>query len=406
MRVFIVGMDGYLGWTLTIYLLSRGYKVGGCDSYLRRRWVEEVGSQSVTPILSMEKRLEACEEEFGITPKWYYGDLRNFDFVQYALLTFNPDAIVHLGEMPSAPYSMIDSEHAVFTQVNNITGTLNLLFAMRDICPQAHLVKLGTMGEYGTPNIDIPEGFFEVTFRDRKDVLPFPKQPGSFYHCSKVHDSINIQLACNIWGLRSTDIMQGVVYGVSIPEMNSNERLLTRFDVDEAFGTIINRFCAQAVCGIPLTIYGKGNQTRGFLPIQDSMKCFQIAIDNPPKEGEYRVFNQFEDSYSINWLADLVEEVGDKLGLKVEKAHYENPRVEAEEHYYNPDRNHLPALGYKPTAKPAEVIEDILTRISKFKTRIVKDKIVPEIRWQGVKSKCSIIEVKNKESESNDGTKS
>jgi len=712
MRVYIAGMDGYLGWTLTIYLLARGYTVGGCDLMLRREWVEEMGSQSVTPIASMEERIRACEEVFGRKPIFYFGDLRNPEFVLNSIKEFKPDAIVHLGEMPSAPYSMIDVHHTTFTQVNNLVGTLNLLYAIKAVSKDIHLVKLGcyddktevltdkgwklfkdldysdkvcsldgetgevsfyhpnyiveypyagemlrivnddvdfvitpnhrvvfkeslsgvvqikradhvakksnfvipqmdsqtkvtssdmewvpyagkvycctvptgiiyvrrngkaawsgnTMGEYGVTNLDIPEGFFEVEYRGRKDTLPFPCQPPSFYHCTKVHDSVNIRFACDVWGLRSTDIMQGVVYGIQIPEMKGDERLITRYDVDECFppdtkitcsegvkpikdvrvgdevlthkgrfrkvlkkfereyvgevieielerafgkivctpghpilvttlssahgeettqwmtarelkewfqvqanpflekykrfnrlvvngasiidvvdlsyptylhsgtfdrkynlvrvtsvsskmykgkvynlhveedhtyvannvqvhncfGTLVNRACAQAIVGIPLTVYGKGKQKRGFLPIQDSMQCFHIAIENPPKEGEYRVFNQFEDVYEIIWLARLVKKEAEELGFDVKLAHYENPRVEAEDHYYNPDRNNLPKLGYKPTANPAAVIRNILTNLIKYKHRIIREKIIPEIRWSGDKNKCKIITV-------------
>ena len=385
MRVFIAGVDGYLGWPLSLYLTKRGHEVAGADNYYRRDWVQEMGSQSATPIRKMTERLKAFHETFGKNLQFFKGDLACYDFIENIFKHFKPEAIVHLGEMPSAPYSMIDVNHAVWTQSNNIVGTLNILHAMRDICTDAHLIKLGTMGEYGTPNLDIPEGFFEIEYRGRKDFLPFPKQAGSWYHQSKVHDSNNIMMACKIWDLCSTDIMQGVVYGNRIDEMGGDEQLVTRLDFDQCFGTAINRFCCQAVIGEPLSPYGKGLQSRGFLPLRDSMQCLALAVENPPQSGEYRVFNQFEEVYDITDLALKVKEVGESLGLKVEVKNLENPRKEMEEHYYNPDCSHLFNLGYKPTHDINQELKIILTDLIKYKDRIEsrKEALVPDILWSG-----------------------
>ena len=385
MRVFITGVDGYLGWPLSLYLTKRGHEVAGADNYYRRDWVQEMGSQSATPIRKMTERLKAFHETFGKNLQFFKGDLANYDFIENVFKHFKPEAIVHLGEMPSAPYSMIDVNHAVWTQSNNIVGTLNILHAMRDVCTDAHLIKLGTMGEYGTPNLDIPEGFFEIEYRGRKDFLPFPKQAGSWYHQSKVHDSNNIMMACRIWNLRSTDIMQGVVYGNRIDEMGDDEQLVTRLDFDQCFGTAINRFCCQAVIGEPLSPYGKGHQSRGFLPLRDSMQCLALALENPPQSGEYRVFNQFEDVYDITDLALKVKEVGESLGLKVEVKNLENPRKEMEDHYYNPDHSQLLDLGYKPTHDINQELKIILTDLIKYKGRIEskKEALVPDILWSG-----------------------
>src|SRR5688572_757852 len=285
MKVFIAGIDGYLGWPLAQYLTARGHEVAGSDLMLRREWVNEMGSDSALPVYSHEERVAAFRERYGRDLDFRVEDLCDYEKVKSFLGDFQPDAIVHLGQMPSAPYSMIDQAHTVWTQQNNVTNNLNLLWAMREVCPDAHLVKLGTMGEYGTPNVDIPEGFFEVEYRGRKDTLPFPRQPGSFYHLSKVHDSHNTIFACKIWGLRSTDIMQGVVFGI---QTNDDPRLSTRLDFDQCFGTVINRFCCQAIIGHPLTLYGEGQQKRGFLPLRDSMQCLALAVENPPQSGEYR----------------------------------------------------------------------------------------------------------------------
>lgn len=393
MRVFIAGVDGYLGWSLAAYLTARGHEVAGCDLFLRRKWVEEVGSHSATPIRPMGERLVAFKERLGQELVFRQGDLRDYDFVLEFFKSFQPEAIVHLGEMPSAPYSMIDVHHCVFTQTNNIVGTLHMLYAMQAACPQAHLVKLGTMGEYGTPNIDIPEGSFTIEYRGRTDTLPFPRQAGSWYHQSKVHDSHNIMLACKVWGLRSTDIMQGVVFGTRIDEIGDDERLLTRFDFDECFGTAINRFCASAVIGHPLTPFGGGGQKRGFLPLRDSMQCLTIAINNPPQEGEYRVFNQFEEVYSVTQLAEKVKRVGDGLGLSVEIRHVENPRVEREEHYYNPDHRHLLDLGYRPTHDVERELRVMLQDLIKYRDRIEqkRERLVPEVRWDGTRRRSRFL---------------
>lgn len=394
MRVFIAGIDGYLGWPLAQHLIRRGHEVAGMDSFMRRAWVAEVGSQSATPIRSMSERLNAFRENFGKELKFYEGNLCDYDSVVQAFVDFQPEAVVHLAEMPSAPYSMIDVHHAVFTHQNNLNGTLHILYAMRDYCPTAHLVKLGTMGEYGTPNIDIPEGFFEIEFRGRKERLPFPCQPPSMYHLTKVHDSNNVRFACRVWGLRSTDIMQGVVFGTRIDAMGDDERLLTRFDFDQSFGTAINRFCAQAVIGMPLTPFGKGGQRRGFLPLRDSIQCFTLTIENPPaKAGDYRVFNQFEDTYSINELAEKVQKVARHLGYKTEIRHVENPRKEAEDHYYNPDHSNLLALGYKPTHDIEAEMEIAMKDLAKHAERIrfARDSVIPDIRWDGTRRRSRAI---------------
>jgi UDP-sulfoquinovose synthase len=397
MKVFIAGIDGYLGWPLAQYLAARGHQIAGADLFLRRQWVNEIGSHSAIPVYDIEDRLDAFRESFGQRLIFHKIDLLDYTSLKNCMSEFRPDAIVHLAEMPSAPYSMIDQEHAVFTQQNNVIGSLNLLWAIKEVCPDAHLIKLGTMGEYGTPNIDIPEGFFEVEFRGRKDHLPFPRQAGSFYHWSKVHDSNNTMFACRIWGLKATDIMQGVVFGSQIEEMGTDVRLRSRLDFDHCFGTVINRFCCQAVINHPLTLYGTGGQKRGFLPLCDSMQCLAITIENPPKTGEYRVFNQFEECYSVEELAYMVEAVGGEIGLHVEIRHYDNPRKELDQHYFNPDRNHLIELGYEPTHDVKAELQLMLSDLSQHKSRILqkKDMLIPDIRWDGSRYPSRMIDNKN-----------
>lgn len=393
MRVFICGVDGYLGWALALHLTKRGHEVGGCDIYSRRDWVQEMGSQSATPIRRMTERLEAFHDNFGKSLDFRKGDLCDYNFVLNCFRSFQPECVVHLAEMPSAPYSMIDAQHCAYTMSNNLIGTINVLYAMREACPEAHLLKLGTMGEYGTPNIDIPEGFFTIEYRGRTDTLPFPRQANSWYHQTKVHDSNNITMACRLWGLRSTDIMQGVVFGTRIDAIGDDERLVTRFDFDQCFGTAVNRFCAQAVIGEPLTPYGKGSMRRGFLPLRDSMQCLTLALENAPKAGEYRVFNQFEEVYGINELADKVQRAAQSIGIPAQIRHVENPRLEKEEHYYNPDHKALLDLGYQPTHDVEEEMRVTLKDLMNYADRIdaKKQALIPDVHWDGTRRKVGYL---------------
>jgi len=367
MRVLITGIDGYLGWTLAQHLAERGHIVAGADAFLRRKWVEEMGSVSAIPIASIEDRIAAFGEQFDRQLAFVECDFREHSEVVEVLEDARPDTVVHLAECPSAPYSMIDVTHASFVQVNNVTSTLNLLFALRDVCPDAHLLKLGTMGEYGTPNLDIPEGFFEIEYRGQRDRLPFPRQAGSWYHWSKVFDSQNVQFASQLWGLRATDVMQSVVYGTHVPD---DSRLATRLDFDEAFGTAVHRLCCQAVIGYPLTQYGSGTQRRGFLSLADSMQCLTLAIEHPPSAGEYRVFNQLRDVLTIGQVADLVRTAAESLGFDVLVEPVQNPRHEVEGHYYNPDSKHLRALGFVPAEPMEAVLKRMLKDLAPHRARI------------------------------------
>lgn len=393
MRVFIAGIDGYLGWPLAVFLSAHGHEVAGADLMLRRQWVAEVGGISALPIADRQVRSGAFKEQFGVDLDFRVGDLTDYDFVKSCFREFQPEAVVHLGQMPSAPYSMMDQAHCIWTQQNNVINNLNLLWAIKEVTPEAHLVKLGTMGEYGTPNVDIPEGFFDVEFRGRAERLPFPRQAGSWYHQSKVHDSHNTHFASKIWGLRATDIMQGVVFGTQIDEMEDDSRLRTRLDFDQCFGTAINRFCCQAVIGHPLTLFGLGKQKRGFLPLVDSMTCLRLAVENPPEVGEFRVFNQFENAYTISELAYMVQGVAAEIGLNVEIRHYDNPRTELEEHYYNPDRQHLVKLGYQPTRDITAVMNSMMRDLLDNRERIEShaDVLIPDIRWDSSRRKSEII---------------
>ncbi|NJO93436.1 MAG: NAD-dependent epimerase/dehydratase family protein [Hydrococcus sp. RM1_1_31] len=382
MKVLVIGGDGYCGWATALHLSNRGYEVGILDSLVRRHWDAKLGVDTLTPIASIHHRIQRWQDLTGKSIDLFVGDITDYDFLIKILRQFEPEAIVHFGEQRSAPYSMIDREHAVLTQVNNVVGTLNLLYAMKEDFPDCHLVKLGTMGEYGTPNIDIEEGYITIEHNGRKDTLPYPKQPGSFYHLSKVHDSHNIHFACKIWGIRATDLNQGVVYGVLTDETGMDEMLINRLDYDGVFGTALNRFCIQAAIAHPLTVYGKGGQTRGFLDIRDTVRCVELAIANPADAGQFRVFNQFTELFSVGDLAMMVKKAGTALGLSVEVNHLENPRVELEQHYFNAKNTKLLDLGLQPHYLSDSLLDSLLNFATKYKNRVDNQQILPKVSWR------------------------
>ncbi len=381
-KIGVLGGDGYCGWAAALYLSRQGHEVAIVDSYIRRHWDFELGVQTLTPIQPLPQRLRTWEQLTGKKISSYQGDITNYDVIAGFLTSFRPDAVIHFAEQRSAPYSMIDREHAVSTQVNNVVGTLNLLFALRELAPDCHLVKLGTMGEYGTPNIDIEEGYITIEHNGRKDVLPYPKQPGSFYHLSKVHDSHNITFTCRIWGLRATDLNQGVVYGTMTDETALDETLINRFDYDEVFGTVLNRFCAQAALGHPLTVYGRGGQTRGYLDIRDTVRCIELACLNPAAPGEFRVFNQFTEQFTVLELAHHVQTAAKKLGLRTEIDHLPDPRVESEEHYYNAKHSKLVELGLQPHLLSDSLLDSLINVAMRYRDRIDAGLFMPQVNWR------------------------
>ena len=383
MRVLILGGDGYLGWPTAMRFSARGHEVSVVDNFSRRKWHERHGTDSLTPIAAVSTSASPPGARSPATRSApTSARSRTRAFLEEVIVETKPEAVIHYGEQPSAPFSMANREQAVETQYTNVIGTLNLLFFLRDHAPDCHLVKLGTMGEYGTPNIDIEEGYIEIEHKGRKDTLPFPKLPGSLYHLSKVHDSHNIHFACRIWGLRSTDLNQGVVYGIETDETAQDERLCTRFDYDEWFGTVLNRFCVQAVVGHPLTVYGKGGQTRGFLNIRDTLQCVELAVENPADAGEFRVFNQFTEQFSVGELAELVQASAAEVGFEIDIDHIENPRVEAEEHYYNPVHTKLLDLGLKPSYLGDELVRSMLKTIERHRDRVIDSAIDPRTQWK------------------------
>jgi len=386
MKIAVLGGDGFCGWATALYLSRKGYSVAIVDNFARRQWDHELGAQTLTPIRPLAERLAVWQQLTGNTIESFVGDVTDYEFLSSMVTSFGPDAIVHFAEQRSAPYSMIDRKHAVFTQTNNVIGTLNILYAIREFVPDCHLVKLGTMGEYGTPNIDIEEGYITIEHNGRKDVLPFPKQAGSFYHLSKVHDSHNIAFTCKAWGIRATDLNQGVVYGTVSDEVAMDEALINRFDYDEVFGTVLNRFCAQAALGYPLTVYGKGGQTRGFLDIRDTVRCVEIACLNPAKPGEFRVFNQFTEQFNVLELAQMVKKSGEELGLKVQIEHLTDPRVEAESHYYNAKHSSLLKLGLEPHLLSNSLLDSLINIAIRYKDRIDPSQFLPTVNWRNARN--------------------
>ncbi|KAL8208311.1 hypothetical protein R6Q57_007723 [Mikania cordata] len=388
-RVMVIGGDGYCGWATSLHLSNKNYEVAIVDNLVRRHFDHQLGLDSLTPISSIHYRIRRWRSLTQKDINLYIGDVCDFEFLAEAFTSFKPDAVVHFGEQRSAPYSMIDRSRAVYTQQNNVLGTLNVLFAIKEFSEDCHLVKLGTMGEYGTPNIDIEEGYITITHNGRTDTLPYPKQASSFYHLSKVHDSNNIGFTCKAWGIRATDLNQGVVYGVRTDETEMHEELYNRFDYDGVFGTALNRFCVQAAVGHPLTVYGKGGQTRGYLDIRDTVQCVELAIANPAKRGEFRVFNQFTEQFSVNQLASLVTKAGEKLGIEVQTISVPNPRVEAEEHYYNAKHTKLIELGLEPHLLSDSLLDSLLNFAVQFKDRVDTKQIMPSVSWRkiGVKPK-------------------
>jgi UDP-sulfoquinovose synthase len=381
MKILILGGDGYLGWPTAMHFSARGHDVTVFDNFAKRKWEMELGVEPLEPLPPLHRRVDLWRKVTGKTIRLVVGDLCN-DRATFKLLEeAQPDAIVHYAEQPSAPYSMYSRSTAVQTQVNNVVGTLNLLFGMRRHCPKAHLVKLGTMGEYGTPNIDIEEGYITINHNGRTDTLPFPKQPGSFYHLSKVHDSHNIAFTCRIWGLGATDLNQGVVYGVDTDETALAPDLHTSFHYDAVFGTVLNRFLVQAAVGAPLTVYGKGGQTRGFLNVRDTVRCIELAALNPAKPGEFRVFNQFTEQFSVNELAQRVRQAAARAGVEASIDHVRNPRIELEEHYYNAKHSKLQDLGLEPHLLTDAELDRSFAMVRRHAARVDRGAFDPKIAW-------------------------
>lgn len=381
MRVLILGGDGYLGWPTAMHLSESGHDVAVADNYMRRALTREEDVEPLYSVPNLQERVRLWKTHSGREIKTFLGDLGNWTVMSKAVSEFKPDAIVHYAEQPSAPYSMLQREAAMLTLQNNLAVTANLIFAVREFCPNAHIVKLGTMGEYGTPNIDIEEGWLNVQHNGRDQKFLYPRQAGSLYHTTKIMDTDLLWFYVRMWGLRVTDLMQGPVYGIFTEESKGNENLLTYFSYDELFGTVINRFIVQAVGNYPLTVYGKGGQTRGYLNIIDTLNCIRLSLEHPANPGELKIFNQFTETFSVNEIASKVQRVGKQLGLDVEIKAIENPRKEMEEHYYNPKHTGLINLGLRPNFLTDDVLAEMMEYVIRHKASIAHHKIFRGIKW-------------------------
>ncbi len=382
MKILILGGDGYLGWPTAMFFSKLGHKVTIIDNFLKKKIENEENVRPLFTQVPLVERVDLWNKNINNPIKFIYGDLLNHRFLYDLLKDIEPEAIIHYAEQPSAPYSMRGRESCFLTQYNNVMGNLNLLFAIKKHCPSTHLIKLGTMGEYGTPNIDIEEGWININHNGRTDRVLYPKKPGSFYHLSKVHDSNNIEFASRVWGIRCTDLNQGCVYGVDTNETVLDEKFATSFHYDHVFGTVINRFICQAVVEEDLTIYGNGSQKRGYLNIKDTLNCINIAVNNPAKIGEFRVFNQYTETLSINDISNIVIDAADLLGIKTKSKNIKNPRIEQEDHYYNPKNTSLIKLGLDPIKLEKELVAKIIDKVSSYKDRIIKTTIKPNILWK------------------------
>ncbi len=393
-HTIILGGDGYLGWPTAMYFSNQRHDVTVVDNYFRRNACTELDLGMLYPVPTLPERARIWYELTGKEIKVVIGDLTdpeimrslfigNVDY-QWAInkkFTGVPETVIHYAEQPSAPYSLINYKYANTTLSNNLLITNNLIWALRDYTRDTHVIHIGTMGEYGTPNIDIPEGWIEIEKNGRKDKFLFPRQASSLYHTTKIMDTDLFWFAVRMWDLRVTDLMQGPVYGIETEDSDIDNRLMTLFNYDEIFGTIINRFIVQTIAGYPLTIYGKGGQTRGYLNINDTLQCVHMSEKTPAQKGELRIFNQIMETFSVNQLAKKVQEIGRKIGYDNKMQNIENPRREAEEHYYNPTYQGLIEIGVEPHYLTDKVLEGMFRVVGRFKENIRQDVIFRGVKW-------------------------
>lgn len=382
MKVLVLGADGYLGWPTCMYFSQRGHEVFGVDNYFRRNAAIELDCEPLIPIVNLIQRAKIWEGLTGKKIHFHIGDVTKYEFLSSIFKKYNPEVVIHYAEQPSAPYSMINRDKAAFTIQNNLISTLNVAYVVKEVTPDCHIIKLGTMGEYGTPDIDIEEGWIEIEHKGRKDKFLFPRQASSLYHTTKIQDTDLLWFYVRTWGIRVTDLMQGPVYGISTEEADIDHRFMSHFNYDEVFGTVLNRFIVQAVAGYPLTVYGKGGQTRGYLNLKDTMQCVYLSATQPAQKGELRIFNQVTETFSVNELAYKVKKVGDKLGYNVQIQNIENPRKEKEEYYYNPKYTGLLELGLKPHYLTDEVLEGMFEVVEQYKDRVNRDTVFRGVKWR------------------------
>ena len=381
MKTLILGGDGYLGWPTAMHLAAHGHDVAVVDNYLRRKICREEDCEPLFEVPNLDARVRLWQSETGDQIPVFIGDLCEWDFVEEVFRRFAPEAVVHYAEQPSAPYSMLNRRGATLTIENNLLVTANIIFAVREFAPQAQIVKIGTMGEYGTPNIDIEEGWIDIAHKGRCHKFLYPRQASSLYHTTKIMDTDLLWFYVRMWDLRATDLMQGPVYGIHTDETAERPRLLPFFNYDEIFGTVLNRFIVQAVANYPLTVFGKGGQTRGYINIKDTIQCVRLSVETPAAAGELRIFNQFVETFSVNQLAEKVRRVGRRFGLPVEVKSIANPRKEAEEHYYNPAHTGLLELGLEPHYLTDDVLGEMIETVLLHRERINRESIFRGVKW-------------------------
>lgn len=386
MRILVLGADGYLGWPTAMHFAARGHEVTAVDNYLRRNLATQTDSEPLVTNPNLVQRARRFSEICGGSINVRIGDCADPSFLCDLVGKFQPDALVHYAEQPSAPYSMIGWPEARLTLKNNLNATFGVIQAILTHAPECHIVKLGTMGEYGTPDIDIEEGWIDIEHKGRSGRFLFPRAAGSLYHTTKVLDTDLLWFYVRTFGLRVTDLMQGPVYGLSTEEADLQPDLAPNFHYDDIFGTVVNRFLVQAVAGVPLTVYGRGGQTRGYLNLRDTMQCVDLAVSHPASHGELRILNQFTETFSVNELAERVAEAAKEIGISACIESVDNPRREAEEHYYNPAHSGLLELGLRPTYMTKDVLVEMLEEVRRHAACIDARKIMPRVRWHGMPS--------------------
>jgi UDP-sulfoquinovose synthase len=381
MNIMILGSDGYLGWPMTMRLANLNHNVLAVDNYYRRLIAKETDSEALIEGPNLKRRQKLFENKFSNSFEIKIGDCTDYYFMSNMIKKFMPDVVIHFAEQPSAPYSMIDYFSAKKTFDNNLNSTFSLIWAILENKPDCHIIKLGTMGEYGTPNIDIEEGWLDINHKGRSQKFLYPRQASSLYHTTKVLDTDLLWFYVRAYGLKVTDLMQGPVYGLFTDESRVNDEFLPNFHYDDIFGTLVNRLITQAVAGIPLTVYGEGGQTRGYINLSDTLKCIELSILNPPKASELKIMNQFTEQFTVNEIAEKVKLVSEKKGRKCEIKKIKNPRKEMENHYYNAIHSNFSQLGLKPNLMTEDILSEIFDKVMERKELINSEIALPRVRW-------------------------
>jgi len=386
MTILVTGADGYIGWPTALRIASRtDDRVLLVDNFGRREWVEEIGSKSAVPVASIDERLDAAEETLGITNMSFVeGDLVEKDFVDELLQVHEPDAIVHAAAQPAAPYSQINGERANFTQHNNLQSTRNLLFGLAENdLTDTHFIETTTTGVYGAPEFPIPEGGARMENQGESDEVPFPAMAGSWYHLTKSHDAANMRLAHKQFDVPVSDVRTAITYGTETEETREDDRLKTRFDFDYYFGTVTHRFCAQAVAGYPVTVYGKGEQRKPFVSLEDAVEGLaQLALGDVDDRPEgLTVYNQVTRAISIVEIAETIADVGEEFDLDVAVEHFENPRDEDETHKMEIEKAQYMDLIGEQDQTFEEGVEDIFETLTSYADTIEahEDRFLPGV---------------------------